>query len=203
MTRQELAEFIGISRNTLNTWEREKPELIKLINLGLHAEKIIFENNKLNENLKKLFLQLQSNKLQLPKNEIDKKDFLNYHNPTAFDTIRVQKICMFLAKVHIIDFKTTILQALEEVELEDSGTYKYIQVQTSKQNLFREFSKFIREMKSDNKIVKLQGTKIVQFLNQTLKMDFNEKDIDTIDHIVTIYEYYSQLFGINDEKEKF
>ena len=57
-------------------------------------------------------------------------------------------------------------------------------------NLLREFSKFIREMAGEDKILDEQDTKIVQFVNENLKMDFNEKDIDEIDHIVTMYDYY-------------
>ena len=203
MTRQELAEVIGISRNTLNTWEKEKPELIKLINLGLHAEEIILENDRLNKKLKKTFIKLQTNKLQLPKSKLNKEEYLNYRNPTDFDTGRVQRICHFLGSTHVINFRTVVLRALKEIELDDSGTYRYIEKQTSKQNLLREFSKFIREMVSENDIVEAQGTKIIQFVNKNLKMDFNKKDIDVIDHIVIMYDYYSELFGIEDEKEEF
>ena len=64
MTRKELAELIGISRNTLNTWEKENPELIKLINLGLHAKKRI---NTLEEDLKFLKEIESYSKLQIPK----------------------------------------------------------------------------------------------------------------------------------------
>jgi len=203
MTKNELAKTLGTTRQNLAKWEKERPELIKLINLGLHAEQIILESDRLNKNLKKLFVQLQSNKLQLPKNEIDKEEFLNYRNPTDFDTVRVKRICHFLGSTHIIDFRTMILNVMKEIQLDDNGTYRYIEKQTSKQNLLREFSKFIREMASEDKILDAQGTKIVQFINENLKMDFNEKDIDVIDHIVTMYDYYSELFNIKNEKEEF
>jgi DNA-binding XRE family transcriptional regulator len=39
MTKQELADLIGVSRPTLNTWEKEKTELVRLINLGLQTDK--------------------------------------------------------------------------------------------------------------------------------------------------------------------
>ena len=45
-------------------------------------------------------------------------------------------------------------------------------------------------MAGEDKILDEQDTKIVQFVNENLKMDFNEKDIDEIDHIVTMYDYY-------------
>lgn len=43
MNRQELAELLNISRGTLNNWEKEKPELIRLINQGLALDKQIKE----------------------------------------------------------------------------------------------------------------------------------------------------------------
>ena len=203
MTRKELAKKINVSVDTLGNWEKNKTELIKLINLGLHSEQIILENNKVNKKLKKLLIQLESSKLQLPKDEIDRKELLDYRNPSDFDEVRVQRICIFLANVNIIDFSKTLLSALKEVELDNSSTYKYIQAQKNKLNIFKEFSKFIREMKSDNKITKKKGTQIVQYVNEILKMDFNEKDADTIDHIIIMYDYYSQLFGIEDERKEF
>jgi len=203
MTRTQLANKLNVTTHTIKNWEESKPELIKLINLGLHAEEIILENDRLNKKFKKLFLELQTNKLKLPKNEINKEEYLNYRNPTDFDTGRVQRICHFLGSTHIIDFRTVILRALKETQLDDSGTYRYIEKKANKQNLLREFSKFIREMASEDKITNAQGTKIIQFINENLKMDFNEKDIDVIDHIVIMYDYYSELFGIEDEKEEF
>lgn len=38
MTRQELAKMLGTTRQNLSKWEKERLELIKLINLGLHAK---------------------------------------------------------------------------------------------------------------------------------------------------------------------
>lgn len=43
MNRQELAELLNISRGTLNNWEKEKPELIRLINQGLALDEQIKE----------------------------------------------------------------------------------------------------------------------------------------------------------------
>ena len=37
-TRTDLAERFNISRQTLSNWEKEKPELIRIINLGLATE---------------------------------------------------------------------------------------------------------------------------------------------------------------------
>jgi transcriptional regulator with XRE-family HTH domain len=203
MTKNELAKMLGTTRQNLSKWEKERPELIRILNLGLQADQIIKESNQLNRKLKDIRKQAYNGKLQIPKDNIDSSDILDYQNPNDFDARRIQKICMFLTQTHIIDLRTVILRALKEVQLDDSGTYNYIEKQTSKQNLLREFSKFIREMVSKNDIVEAQGTKIVQFVNENLKMDFNEKDIDVIDHIVIMYDYYSELFGIEDEKEEF
>ena len=55
MTKSELAKGINVDIKTLSNWENTKPELIKLINLGLSAEKHINNTNdflKEMENLK-------------------------------------------------------------------------------------------------------------------------------------------------------
>lgn len=41
MTKKELAERINVDPKTLRNWETSKPELIKLINLGLEVEKYL------------------------------------------------------------------------------------------------------------------------------------------------------------------
>ena len=65
MTRQELADLIGVSRNTLNTWEKEKPELVRLINLGLQTDVQISETTKLLEKLKEIEKKASSGKFEL------------------------------------------------------------------------------------------------------------------------------------------
>ena len=65
MTRQELADLIGVSRNTLNTWEKEKPELVRLINLGLQTDRQIEETRKLLEKLEEIEQRASSGKFQL------------------------------------------------------------------------------------------------------------------------------------------
>lgn len=201
MTRKELAELIGVSRNTLNTWEREKPELIRIINMGLHAEEIVLENNRINNKLKQLLMELNAPKLQLPKSEMNISEILD--NPIIFDPIRLRKICIFLGNTHVIDFRKTLMEALEKQGLNDTGTYKYVKAQKSKKNLLSEFSKFIREMGSKDKNLSEQGNAIVQTINQRFDMDFNEKDSDIIDHIIATYDYYSKLYGIEDETEEY
>ncbi len=51
MTKIELAKLLNVSRITLNNWEKEKPELVRLINQGLLMEENIEESKK---NLSKL-----------------------------------------------------------------------------------------------------------------------------------------------------
>lgn len=52
MTKEELAEEMGISLKTLYNWEKEKPGLVKLINLGLTVEDQINEAERHLEKLK-------------------------------------------------------------------------------------------------------------------------------------------------------
>ncbi|MDD5406042.1 MAG: putative DNA-binding transcriptional regulator [Sulfurovaceae bacterium] len=65
MTKQELADLIGVARQTLNQWEREKPELVRLINLGLQTDKSIEETEKLLKKLKEIELKASSGKFEL------------------------------------------------------------------------------------------------------------------------------------------
>lgn len=51
MNRQELAKLLNVSRNTLTNWEKEKPELVRLINQGLALDEQIEETKKYLEKL--------------------------------------------------------------------------------------------------------------------------------------------------------
>ena len=73
MTRQELAEKLNITRNTLTNWEKEKPELIRLINQGLALDEQILETQKFLEKLNKIKEKANNGKLNIKeKIEIDK-----------------------------------------------------------------------------------------------------------------------------------
>ncbi len=52
MTKEELAIEMGISLKTLYNWEKEKPGLVKLINLGLTVNDQIEEAERHLEKLK-------------------------------------------------------------------------------------------------------------------------------------------------------
>lgn len=58
MTKKELAERINIDPKTLKNWETTKPELIKLIYIGLATEKHIKETDTYLQTIKNL---IQSN----------------------------------------------------------------------------------------------------------------------------------------------
>ena len=63
MNKKELAVRLDISLATLYNWEKTKPELIKLINLGLKTE-----NNEAVENeddIKKFFNQLSNEEQEM------------------------------------------------------------------------------------------------------------------------------------------
>lgn len=51
MTKEELAKILNVSRPTLNNWEKEKPELVRLVNQGLLMDELLEESKK---NLSKL-----------------------------------------------------------------------------------------------------------------------------------------------------
>ena len=65
MNRQELAEKLNITRNTLTNWEKEKPELIRLINQGLALDEQILETKKFLERLEKIKEKANNGKINI------------------------------------------------------------------------------------------------------------------------------------------
>ena len=65
MTRQELADKLNITRNTLTNWEKEKPELIRLINQGLALDEQISETKKFLEKLEKIKTKANNGKINI------------------------------------------------------------------------------------------------------------------------------------------
>ncbi|MDX1809703.1 MAG: hypothetical protein R3331_09205 [Sulfurospirillaceae bacterium] len=65
MNRQELAEMLNVTRNTLTNWEKEKPELIRLINQGLALDEQIDEVKRHLEKLEAIKDKAKSSKLKL------------------------------------------------------------------------------------------------------------------------------------------
>jgi DNA-binding XRE family transcriptional regulator len=54
MTKKELAERINVDPKTLKNWETSKPELLKLIYLGLASEKHLRETEEYIKTMKAL-----------------------------------------------------------------------------------------------------------------------------------------------------
>jgi transcriptional regulator with XRE-family HTH domain len=65
LTRTELAKLLNVSRPTLNSWEKEKPDLVRLINQGLVLDDQIEEAERNLNKLKELKEKAKSNKFQL------------------------------------------------------------------------------------------------------------------------------------------
>lgn len=65
MTREELADLLNVSRNTLTNWEKEKPELVRLINQGLAFDATIEAAEKNLEELKAIKKSANSGKFKL------------------------------------------------------------------------------------------------------------------------------------------
>ncbi|MBE0515153.1 helix-turn-helix domain-containing protein [Sulfurimonas sp.] len=65
MTREELANLLGTTRQTLTNWEKEKPDLIRLINQGLALDESIEETKRHLEKLEELKNAASSGKLKL------------------------------------------------------------------------------------------------------------------------------------------
>ena len=63
MTRDELAKKFNVSLKTLHNWEKEKPELIRIINLGLLADTQIEETRNHLEKLEDMQKNAENGKL--------------------------------------------------------------------------------------------------------------------------------------------
>ena len=46
MTRDQLSKMLNVSRQTLTNWEKEKPELVRLINQGFALDESIEATRK-------------------------------------------------------------------------------------------------------------------------------------------------------------
>jgi len=80
MTKKELAERINVDPKTIKNWETSKPELIKLINLGLEVEKYLGSNLVNNIELQKTeeeLIRLVNLGLETEKHIKDTEKYLN------------------------------------------------------------------------------------------------------------------------------
>lgn len=65
MTRTELAELLNVTTHTLKNWEKDKPELVRLINLGLQADKQIQATKELVKKLEEIEKKASSGKFEI------------------------------------------------------------------------------------------------------------------------------------------
>jgi len=65
MNKQELAKMMGISLKTLYNWEKEKPDLVRLINQGLALDESIEETKKHLERLEQIKENASNGKFNL------------------------------------------------------------------------------------------------------------------------------------------
>lgn len=65
MTRTQLAKLLNVTTHTLKNWEKDKPELVRLINLGLQTDSTIEETKKLLEKLEEIEKKANSGKFEL------------------------------------------------------------------------------------------------------------------------------------------
>lgn len=65
MKREELAELLNVSRNTLANWEKEKPELVRLINQGLAFDEFLENTKKSLEELEAIRKTANNGKFKL------------------------------------------------------------------------------------------------------------------------------------------
>jgi len=65
MNKNELAKMMGISLKTLYNWEKEKPELVRLINQGLAFDKLIEDTEKQLKDLKDIKSRANNGKFKL------------------------------------------------------------------------------------------------------------------------------------------
>ncbi|MDD3596743.1 helix-turn-helix domain-containing protein [Sulfuricurvum sp.] len=65
MTKEELAELLGTTRQNLNKWEKERPDLVRLINQGLALDESIEETERHLERLKQIKKEASNGKFKL------------------------------------------------------------------------------------------------------------------------------------------
>ncbi len=65
MTREELAKELNVSLRTISNWEKEKPNLVKIINQGLMIDNQIKEAEQHLKKLKEMKDKANSGKFQL------------------------------------------------------------------------------------------------------------------------------------------
>ncbi|WP_434656965.1 helix-turn-helix domain-containing protein [Sulfurimonas sp. NW9] len=65
MTKEELAKLLGTTRQNLNKWEKERPDLVRLINQGLALDLSIEETRKHLERLEAIKENASSGKFNL------------------------------------------------------------------------------------------------------------------------------------------
>jgi len=65
MTKEELAKLLGTTRQNLNKWEKERPDLVRLINQGLALDQSIEETRKHLERLEQIKEHASNGKFNL------------------------------------------------------------------------------------------------------------------------------------------
>jgi len=65
LTREELADMFNVSRQTLTNWEKEKPDLVRLINQGLALDESIEETRRHLERLEQIKQEASNGKFKL------------------------------------------------------------------------------------------------------------------------------------------
>jgi len=65
MTKEELANLLGTTRQNLNKWEKERPDLVRLINQGLALDQSIDETRKHLERLEAIKANTNNGKFNL------------------------------------------------------------------------------------------------------------------------------------------
>lgn len=65
MTKEELAQLLGTTRQNLNKWEKERPDLVRLINQGLALDESIEETKKHLERLEEIKNNASNGKFNL------------------------------------------------------------------------------------------------------------------------------------------
>jgi DNA-binding transcriptional MerR regulator len=65
MTRKELSDILGISLRTLDNWEKEKPDLVRLINQGMALDESIEETKRHLERLEQIKKDASNGKFKL------------------------------------------------------------------------------------------------------------------------------------------
>jgi len=174
MKKQDIAKLINVSRNTITNWEKEKPELMKLIRMGLQIE-----------------------------NHFEQKSSSSHSNTNQINEIRKKEILQLLKVTNLEQFRWTISLWIEFAGIE-TKLLDDIKKAKSKNDILSIIKALLIEnqkYKDGNQDTHYEHKYLIANINDDINFDFNTTDIDIITHIFKRYFVYQNLYKFDNQKK--